>query len=415
MRIVFGVLALALVVALTGCGTTSSGSGGGAATVSGAVIDPISGQVPAGNSVVALLQDGITVESVIATSGGQFSLPNIPNGSGYQLVANSQSGNFARTLVGPLIVNGLDIVVPVSVISTAELQALGVTPPFDNTTSIVAAFAQDANGSALNVALTMTVDSGAATAAGNPAVASLTPAPDMHQITVTNTVTGQALLFTNISLTGGAITVIRAVFGSQQQITLAGTLLQTGGTGVVFGGVPLTLRQNGTQVATTTTNTNFGTFTFPAVAAGMNYTIEAASATNSFVRTIFGPSNFTAGNSNLALPVYTAAQLQQLSVTAPTDQTATLVAVAQTTTGLEIPVSIQLNTTPILQQSGTLPVIAGIPAGTYTVTITNTQNVMAVALPNVTLPSGSLTMIDVAGSQLGFTSGSLVSRGKRRR
>jgi len=415
MRTLFGVIALALLVVLSGCiGTSSRGN---AFTVSGTVTDQISGQAPAGNTFVVLQQNGITV----APGGhpitrGQFTFPDIPNGSGYQLVVTNQDGITPPTIVGLFTVAGTVRYIPVQVLSTPELQQrFGIFPPANNTTATLAALAKDANGNPLSV--TIAVDGGTPTAVGNPAVASNLTA-GTHQITVTNIANGQAVAFRGIALTGGAITVIRTIFGPQQPITLAGFLRQDSTSPpVLFGNAPLILRQHGEQVATTTTEAASGAFSFPVMTAGANYTIEAVSPTNHFVRTIFGPSNFTADTNNLALDVFTLAQLQlEFSVLPPPNQSSvTLLALARTAAGTLIPLRVQLDTLPVAHAVGTPAIITNIPPGTYTVTITNAQNAMAVALPNVTLPSGSLTMIDVAGSQLGFTSGSLVSRGKRRR
>ena len=413
MRALIWIAMLAMLIMVAGCGINTGSTG--SATVSGTVVDQATGQVPAGNTFVSLVQNGTTIIAGTAPlTNGVYSILNVPNGSGYTLVVVSSTGNFTQTILGPFTVNGVDLSMTVPVLSTAELQqkypAIG-TPSL--TSSTVVAFAQDANGSAINV--TMTVDSGTPSVAANPAVQTGI-APGTHQVTLTNPANAQTVTISGIALTGGDITILRSTIGTTQTtVTLAGTLSQQGSSPLApFGSVPLILRQNGTtQVGTTTTN-SYGSFTFSNVPAGMNYTIEANSPTQSFVRTIFGPSSFTADNTTLNLQAFTADQLlQQFGVSAPSLTTATLVVFGQSSTGVLIPLNALTSTVPPQNATGTPAVLTNLTPATYAVTVTNTQTAQSVLVPNITLAAGTITVLNVAGSQLGFTSGSLTAAHKQ--
>ena len=404
MRICLVIVVLAVVLSLLGgCGSGSSNK----PTVSGTVSDQISGQVPAGNTDVALWQNGFVANAGNnPISGGQFRFPNVTQGANYALNITSQSGTFPNTLVGPFTVGSSDVTIIAQVLTPAELQAqFGVTPPADNTTATLVVFARDNNGNPLTASAA--IDGGIASAAGNPTVVTGIP-PGSHTVVITTVGSGQSVTFTSVAMPGGAITVIKALFGAQTPISLAGTLTQEDTIpAVTYTSAPLVLRQNGTTIANTTTDSLTGTFAFNNFPAGVNYTIDASSPTNAFVRTIFGPSNLTASNMNVGLRVFTAAQLQTLfAATPPADNTtANLVVLARTDTATLIPLSVQINTTPNATASGAPVIFTGIAPGTYVLTITDSQTNQTVVIPNVTLAGGSLNMVRVLGSQLGFSSG----------
>lgn len=398
MRIPLFLLLLGLLAfAFIGCENDDEDNGTNPVTIN--VISESSGNAIQG-AQVTLFQNGTTVQPAVETgSSGRITFSNVAEGADYRVLITSATDAFAPLLIGPFNVTSDSRTFSAEVLPYSELNTTyGIARPANNTATL-AVFAYDEFGSGADlVQASVQIDNGAILGPDSPVVyPDITPGT--HDITVTEESTGRTVVFQDVTFTANSILVLRTAFAEVADVTIQGTLTNAT-TGLAVGNANLRLLQNGQQVATATTDV-FGRYTFANIVPGNNYAIEA---TDSFVRTIFGPGALLQNDESFDVQVYTQTELSNrfANTTAPpSNATARLVVLVEDEDSDNlIPVQVS-NGANALTGTATLPASGLIPPGTYDLTITDLNNNQDVVLENVTLTGGTTTLIVVDENTLG--------------
>ena len=195
-----GVLALVTV----GCQDASPDAG-----ITVRVVNQLTGGPVTGTDVF-LQGSGITTRFT-TNAFGTVLIPDVPVGGPYSLLLVTPAG-YAPGLAGPISFSGVNRTVIGEVLTYAQLLATyGVAQPTDNTATVVAFGYERLDGVSPTREVQLTVDS--TTDTGNPAVVTGIPVPPPgHNITVTDTATGRAVLFPGQQLVPNSVLVVQAAF-----------------------------------------------------------------------------------------------------------------------------------------------------------------------------------------------------------
>ena len=373
-----------LLLGVTGCNDDNNNR----STITATVQDQISGSNQSG-AFVALSQNGVATGTTDTTNtNGVATLTSVRNGTGYFLEATN---SFARTIVGPIRINGADRSITIQTLTAAEIETTyDLSAPGAGAATLLV-FGQSNFNNATFIPVTVAVDTGATSTAGNPVIVqgvSLTT----HDITVTDPATEQSVVVPDVIFDASEFVVLRVVFTDVTTLTLEG---QVRGAQTLAGqSANIAVFRNGNAVTTGTANSN-GQYTISGLSPAAGVTLDVTSGTDAFVHTLVGPSTFTGNQTSNNIDVYTAAELNTLfGVTAPPNNTTTtLVVLAKDLSGNILSVVVNNNQGTTLGPGA--PVVAGVPAGTYNITVTNTANDEAVTLRNVVLTGGTIEVIEI--------------------
>ncbi|MHB0936869.1 MAG: hypothetical protein ACYC6A_10800 [Armatimonadota bacterium] len=205
MRTLPFLMSLVIVVGLlAGCHDAPSETG-----ITVRVVNQLTGGPVAGTDVF-LQGSGITTRFTTSASGTVF-IPDVPVGGPYSLLLVTPAG-YAPVLAGPIAFSGANLTVISEVLTYAQLLAtFGVARPTDNTATVVAFGYERLDGDSPTREVQLTVDT--MTDTGNPAVVTGIPVPPPgHNITVTDTATGRAVLFPGQQLVPNSVLVVQAAF-----------------------------------------------------------------------------------------------------------------------------------------------------------------------------------------------------------
>lgn len=396
--VIFVAVVIVTVVMLTGCSVTSGADGQARVTISGTVLNAVSGLPPAGNSEVRLLHDGALVSSVTIDSAGDFAFTNIPDSDVYALEVLNPDARFMRTVVGPFTTRTRrDFTI---VVYTAEQLALlaGVAPPDAGAATLVV-FGDTATGA--GVPVHVVIDTNTQTADGNPAVL-VGLSPGTHDVTVTDLINGDIVTVHSLSLPTGEITVLRVPAATPEPVKITGTV-QSALSNYRYAKVIVNLRRDGTLVASTTTDYR-GAFALYNIPAGSGYVLEVLDEHCAIVRTLFGPLALCRDLQNIRLNVYTPVQFNaEFGIGyPPTTSTATLAVLLRIQPDLLVPVIVRIDDR-YPSAPGTPAILTGIPPAVYDITvIADATPRRSTRLHNINLSGGSLTLLRISGRALGF-------------
>lgn len=344
---------------------------------------------------VTLLQNGTTLSTFpITGANGQATFQIGGNNSASVLEVTSPTNAFPRTLFGPFRINNSSRTFTIPVLTAAQLQTqFGVVTPSNGTATLVIFGMSDFTSSATTIPVDARIGNGEILGPGTPLIITGIPA-STTTVTVIDPATNRTVVFSNITFTGNTITVIRTAFNEvSTNLSIIGTLRDKV-TNKTISGASLTLVNNGLNVNTLATNSSGG-FIFNNLSPSTDMTIEATSSTSQFVNTIFVVGLFQQSARDVQLKVFSQTELQSQFPTVPTPpnlNTATLVVLSFDTLGAAKQLTFTVNMfTPV---TGTPPT-ATEPAGTYPIIISDPVSGNSIALTNVTLVGGQITVIQV--------------------
>lgn len=391
MRVMIILLSIsALCVLFTGC-STSGGNFRGSQVIT--TVTSISGAPMAGTQVT-LTQNGTTVATARQTdTTGNVAFSDISSNSGFVLEITSTTGAFPPTFFGPFQTSE-DRNFTIPFLTFTELaNNFNIPRPTDGSATLVVFGMSDFSSTATTIPVEVRIDFGPIQGPGSPEVIKEIAA-GTHTVTVINPATSQTVVFSDVPFIANSIVVIRTALNEvPENLTFSGTI-RNAVTDATVSGADLTLAVNGVPVATAITNSS-GAFSIHNLTPSTGFSLVATSSTNQFVRTIFAPLTIAENISNAQFSVFTQQQLifEFPGVPTPPDNsTATLVVLAFDQNDNVIGLTYTVNSfTPVTG----LPPAATVPAGTYTITVTEPVFGQSITLTNVTLVGGAITVLKI--------------------